>query len=52
VFLAELALLAALVYVGIALPGSVVGSVVLAIVFLVLTEALVVAAELRRRPLR
>ncbi|HEY2194137.1 MAG TPA: DUF2568 domain-containing protein [Actinomycetospora sp.] len=105
VFLAELALLAVLVYVGIALPGTVVGRIVLtivlvvvvfvvvwgrwlapraprrlpprpglalkvaifavgaallawsgvvvpAVVFLVVTEAVVVAAELRRRPLR
>ncbi|MCD2192705.1 DUF2568 domain-containing protein [Actinomycetospora endophytica] len=104
VFLAELAMLAALVHVGIALPDSVIGRVVLvvvlvgvfvavwgrwlaprarrrlpprpglvlkvvlfaigaallawagplylAIVFLVVTEAVVVAAEVRRRPLR
>jgi hypothetical protein len=104
VFLAELAMLAALVYVGIVLPSSVIGRVVLvvvllgvfvavwgrwlapraprrlparpglvvkvvvfavgaallawagplllALVFLVVTEAVVVAAEIRRRPLR
>jgi amino acid transporter len=104
VFVAELALLAALVYVGIALPGTVLGRVVLVVVlvgvfvavwgrwlapraprrldprpglalkvvvfaigaallawagplllglvFFVVTEVLVVAAEVRRRPLR
>jgi len=104
VFLAELAMLAALVYVGVVLPGSVLGRVVLvvvllaafvavwgrwlapraprrlahrpglilkvvvfavgaallawagplvlAVVFLLVTEAVVVAAEVRRRPLR
>ena len=104
VFVAELALLAALVYVGIVLPGSLAGRIVLTVVllivfvvvwgrwlapraphrlaprpglaakavvfaigagllawagpvvagvvFLVVTEAVVIAAELRRRPLR
>jgi amino acid transporter len=104
VFLAELALLAALVYAGIALPDTLIGRIVLvvvlvgvfvvvwgrwlapraprrlpprpglalkvvlfvigavllawagplllAVVFLVVTEAVVVAAEVRRRPLR